>query len=613
MTSRNRFFSNITAAIAICFFSSSANAQLKIAAPQQLSTVTGNPTTPPDDDSGQVVLAPDSDYAIFQSRATNLLGDGKDTNGASDIFLKKRGSSTVTRLSVTDNEEETRSESSDFPPDSLYPGISPLLPDGTFGVTFVSGASNLLPAGVTNPNFNEQLYLRIPDPKNPSLGKTVLITRGFNGTDAGNGDTTKSSITALSGPNRFLVVFSSRATNLLEIPKDQGDFLSRVYLAEVNISGPSVSVKISGGANGPIDGELYDPVISGDGRYVVCTHFPFTTNPPSQLGPIPQILRFNIARRRSEIISLNEQGEAGNGSSREPSISFSGDKVAFSTEANNLGVEASASQPKFVLWRESDRSLELVSKTNSGVVGNGSYSFQEFPNRPTGMLSADGRFAIWSDTANNLVDGDTNGVADVFLKDLSDGSIQRVSKTSSDGELDARSIFPVIGRSSLASTELRMAFETRSSNIGTFFLNPQFQANVARVFISTGSFPAPIIEQNAPIQTPPDIKVSGTTVTLNLIKFKLPKIGKLDSVSNSESNSQHSLELATKSTITYELQLARAGSKKRIKVIATKNRVTIRALPPGTYQVKYRAIATVGKKKPIFTKFSPVRKFIVKK
>jgi len=613
MTSRHSFFPNLTTAIAICFVSSSANAQLKIVAPQQLSSVAGNSSTPPDGDSGQVVLAPDSDYAVFQSRATNLLGDAKDTNGAADIFLRRRGSSVVTRLSVSDIEEETRSESVDFPPESTFPAISPLLPDGTFGVTFASGANNLLPDGVGNPNFNKQLYLRIPDPKNPALGKTVLITRGANGTDAGNGDTTKSSITALSAPNRFLVVFSSRATNLLETPTEQGDFASRLYLAEVNISDSSVSLKIADGSNGPADGDLYDPVMSGDGKYVVYTRFPYTTNTQSEFPPIPQILRFNIASRKTEIISLNAQGEPGNASSRHPSISFSGDKVAFSTEANNLGVEASASQPKFVVWRDSDRSLELVSKTNDGVIGNGSYSFQEFPNGPTGMLSADGRFAIWSDTANNLIEGDTNGVADVFIKDLSNGSIQRVNKTSSDGELDSPSVFPVIGRSALASTELRMSFETRSSNIGTFFLNPQFQANVSRVFISTGSFPEPVIEQNAPIQTPPDIKVSGTTVTLNLIKFKLPQTGKLDSLSNSEGESTNASERATKSTISYELQLARAGSKRRIKVIATKNRVTLRALPPGTYQVKYRAIATIGKRKPILTKFSPVRKFVIKK
>jgi hypothetical protein len=386
MTSRHSFFPNLTTAIAICFVSSSANAQLKIVAPQQLSTVTGNPLTPLDDDSGQVVLAPDSDYAIFQSRATNLLGDGKDTNGAADIFLRKRGSSSVTRLSVSDIEEETRSESVDFPPDSLYPAISPLLPDGTFGVTFASGANNLLPDGVSNPNFIKQLYLRIPDPKNPALGKTVLISRGANGIDAGNGDTTKSSITALSGPNRFLVVFSSRATNLLETPREPGDFASKIHLAEVNLTDSSVSVKITDGSNGPTDGDLYDPVISGNGRYVVYTRFPYTTNPPSEFAPIPQILRFNIASRQTEIISRNTLGEPGNANSKYPSISFSGDKVAFSTEANNLGVEASASQPKFVVWRDSDRSLELVSKTNSGIIGNGSYSFQEFPNGPTGML-----------------------------------------------------------------------------------------------------------------------------------------------------------------------------------------------------------------------------------
>jgi len=609
MTSLRSFIPNLTIAITICFVSTSATAQLKIVAPQQLSTVTGDPSTSPDDDSGQVLLAPDSDYAIFQSRATNLLGEGKDTNGAADIFLRRRGSSTTTRLSVTDTEQQTQSGSSQFPPESLYPAISPLLPDGNFGVTFASSASNLLPEGVSNQFFNKQLYLRIPDPKNPALGKTILITRGINGTEAGNGDSTRSSITALSGPNRFLVVFSSRATNILATPNGGGSFASRIYLAKVNISGPSVSVEITDGSDGGTDGDLYDPVISGDGRYVVCTHFPTSQNPPSEIPPIAQIMRFNISRRLADIISRNAQGEPGNSSSKYPSISFNGDKITFSTEANNLGVEASASQPKFVVWRDSDDSLELISKTKAGIIGNGFYSFQGFPNGPTGMLSADGRFAVWSDTADNLVEGDTNRVADVFIKDLSDGSIQRVSKTVSGDQLDADSFFPAIGRSSLASTELRMAFETRASNIGTLFTDPKTQANVSRVFISTGSFPEPVIEQNSPIQTPPDIKVSGTTVTLNLIKFKLPQTGKLDL----GSTSQISPERATKSTLTYELQLARAGSKKRIKVIATKNRVTIRALPPGTYQVKYRAIGRIGKRKPILSKFSPVRKFVIKK
>ncbi|MFE4605868.1 TolB family protein [Kitasatospora indigofera] len=42
-------------------------------------------------------------------------------------------------------------------------------------------------------------------------------------------------------------------------------------------------------------------------------------------------------------------------------------------------------------------------------------------------LSADGRFAVFSSEADNLVPGDTNGFYDVFLRDLRDGRTERVS------------------------------------------------------------------------------------------------------------------------------------------------------------------------------------------
>ncbi|MEU1165064.1 hypothetical protein ABZ372_32890, partial [Streptomyces sp. NPDC005921] len=42
-------------------------------------------------------------------------------------------------------------------------------------------------------------------------------------------------------------------------------------------------------------------------------------------------------------------------------------------------------------------------------------------------LSADGREVAFTSTATNLVPGDTNGVADIFVKDLRTGAISRVS------------------------------------------------------------------------------------------------------------------------------------------------------------------------------------------
>src|SRR5437588_11650664 len=48
------------------------------------------------------------------------------------------------------------------------------------------------------------------------------------------------------------------------------------------------------------------------------------------------------------------------------------------------------------------------------------------------VVSADGRLLAFASTATNLVDGDTNGQEDVFLRDLANGTTTRVS-VATDG------------------------------------------------------------------------------------------------------------------------------------------------------------------------------------
>ncbi|MEY7978317.1 TolB family protein [Streptomyces pilosus] len=59
-------------------------------------------------------------------------------------------------------------------------------------------------------------------------------------------------------------------------------------------------------------------------------------------------------------------------------------------------------------------------------------------------LSADGRFAAFGADASNLVAGDTNGVGDVFVRDLREGTVERVSVgsggTQADGDSSALAI-----------------------------------------------------------------------------------------------------------------------------------------------------------------------------
>ncbi|MFD5568785.1 TolB family protein [Streptomyces cadmiisoli] len=67
---------------------------------------------------------------------------------------------------------------------------------------------------------------------------------------------------------------------------------------------------------------------------------------------------------------------------------------------------------------------ERVTLTATGEQGDGESYGPEF--------GSDGRSAVFTSYASNLVSGDTNGYADVFVRDLRDGTVERVS-VGSDG------------------------------------------------------------------------------------------------------------------------------------------------------------------------------------
>ncbi|WP_405589467.1 TolB family protein [Streptomyces sp. NBC_01092] len=71
---------------------------------------------------------------------------------------------------------------------------------------------------------------------------------------------------------------------------------------------------------------------------------------------------------------------------------------------------------------------ERVTLTSTGQQGDGdSYGAQ---------FSADGRFAAFTAYATNLVPGDTNGHADVFVRDLRKGTVERISVASDGTQAD---------------------------------------------------------------------------------------------------------------------------------------------------------------------------------
>jgi len=117
-------------------------------------------------------------------------------------------------------------------------------------------------------------------------------------------------------------------------------------------------------------------------------------------------------------------------------ITLSGDGryLAFSSPAYNLvESDTNGAADMFVRDRQTG-DLIRVSVNSAGVQGNA--------NSASGMISADGRYVAFVSSATNLVAGDTNGTADLFVHDLQTGQTTRVNLGStgqqSNGSLPAR-------------------------------------------------------------------------------------------------------------------------------------------------------------------------------
>lgn len=78
----------------------------------------------------------------------------------------------------------------------------------------------------------------------------------------------------------------------------------------------------------------------------------------------------------------------------------------------------------------------------------------------TAALSADGNFVAYVSTANNLVPGDQNNLADVFLHVLRTGATMRVSVGDAGQEAELECLSPAVSRNGR-----RVVFQTESANL----------------------------------------------------------------------------------------------------------------------------------------------------
>jgi len=125
------------------------------------------------------------------------------------------------------------------------------------------------------------------------------------------------------------------------------------------------------------------------------------------------------------------------------------------------------------------------------------------------------------------------------------------------------------------------------------------------------------VRPNTKISAPPQVEVTGRSVTIVLEKFtgaSLKPVKPKDSSFALFDASEVFIEAAKKKvSITYEIELQKSGSKKKDiqKKTSKRNEYTFKNLKAGTYSVRYRVTLTEKGKSPKQTKYSPKATFNV--
>ena len=173
------------------------------------------------------------------------------------------------------------------------------------------------------------------------------------------------------------------------------------------------------------DGVSYAPAVSADGRWVA-----FVSEASNLLGGDPGADPngfadiFLVDTQTSTIRLVSSAGAPADGDSLDVDISANGRYVVFETFATNIVPgDANGADGDIVLFDAETGGLSLVSRRGAAGVQGDDVSFA-----PT--ISADGTKVAFGSRATNLVGNDTNGKADIFVRDVVTGVTSRVSTDS---------------------------------------------------------------------------------------------------------------------------------------------------------------------------------------
>ena len=404
--------------------------------------VTG--TTGGNGHSMPIAISTNGQYALFESEATNLVAGVSNPSG--EVFLRDLAGQTTTVVSVGTNDTVGNGASTD----------STMTPDGRY-VAFSSLANNLVPGDT---NGIADVFVR-----DTRSGSTVLVSVGAQATplisayqfNASHSGVSGSDLPEITPDGRF-VAFLSTATNLVAGGTNPGE----IYVRDlVNNTTYCVSTYVD---HFFPNRASYSHRISADGQFVAFEAISVTSSKPGI------IVRHNVQSGVDEVVSTNAALPGGyyqnvqsldmtpdgrfiifigntNGTSSSsilvwdaqvattttvcpgnkgavcysPRIDPSGRYVSFRTTATNVVTDAiSAGSQHLYLSDLQAGTTQLVDVTTNGAGSAGEFVSSQ-------SMDASGRYLVFDSTGGDLTTNDSNGSADVFVRDTVAGTTQLVS------------------------------------------------------------------------------------------------------------------------------------------------------------------------------------------
>jgi len=400
------------------------------------------------------VVAGGGGFAVYMTTASDAVYG--DTNGYYDVFRVNISNLAVDRVSLGAGAVQPNS----YCYTNYFQGGARSISDNGQLVSFSSSANNILP-GDNNGTYD--VFIR-----NYSAGTLtrVLAPGGFEP----NSFTFDGRFTGIGDK----VTFVSNASNM----GPDGNFNQDVFVRDLTTGTTEL---VSQNTNGTPSNDYCEVgVISSDGTTAA---FPSYANNlvDNDTNNQQDIFRRDLNTGTTTRVSVPSGAAEANGNSSNAFIAGAAPVVVFQSGASNLVADDTNGTTDIFINNVIAGTIKMVSTNVAGDPANG-------PSQ-NATCSSDGRFIAFESQATDLVSDDTNGLQDIFVRDMAAGQTFRISRDPAGGDSNGDSFRPWIsadGRFVAFESDADNIISTDTNGLRDIFLHDRQTGITTRVSVATG-------------------------------------------------------------------------------------------------------------------------------